>query len=51
VQMAGDAERAAKAQRGRDGVPVDEATWREILEAGTKLGVPAAQVQSAAGLG
>jgi ABC-type multidrug transport system fused ATPase/permease subunit len=51
VQMAGDAERAAKAQRSRDGVPVDAATWREILEAGTKLGVPAAQVQSAAGLG
>ena len=50
VQMAGDAERASKAQRSRDGVPVDAATWREILDAGQKLGVPAAQVRAAAGL-
>jgi uncharacterized oxidoreductase len=50
VQMAGDAERAAKAQRSRDGVPVDAATWREILEAGQKLGVPAERVRAAAGM-
>lgn len=51
VQMAGDAERAARAERSRNGVPVDAATWREILEAAAKLGVAPDQVQAAAGLG
>lgn len=50
VQMAGDAERASLAQRSREGVPVDATTWREILDAGAKLGVAPAQVQAAAGL-
>ncbi len=51
VQVAGDAERAAKAQRSQQGVPVDGTSWQEILDAAVKLGVPATQVNKAAGLG
>jgi len=39
VQIAGEPERAARVARERDGVQVDDATWREIVEAGRKLGV------------
>ena len=39
VQIAGDPERAARAQRQRDGIVVDDQTWREILDAGRKVGV------------
>ncbi len=51
VQVAGDPERATRAQRSADGVPVDATTWQEILQAAESLGVPAAQVNAAAGLG
>jgi hydroxycarboxylate dehydrogenase B len=51
VQVAGDAERAHKAQRTAQGIPVDEATWAEILAAARKLGVDAADVNAQAGLG
>jgi uncharacterized oxidoreductase len=51
VQVAGDAERRARAQRSAQGVPVDATTWREILDAAAKLGVDAHAVQVAAGLG
>jgi hydroxycarboxylate dehydrogenase B len=50
VQLAGDNERAHKAQRSAQGVPVDETSWQEILEAAHKLGVEAAAVNSLAGL-
>jgi uncharacterized oxidoreductase len=39
VQIAGDPERAARAQRQRDGIVVDTQTWQEILDAGRKVGV------------
>jgi uncharacterized oxidoreductase len=39
VQIAGDPERAARAQRRREGIAVDDQTWQEILEAGRKVGV------------
>lgn len=51
VQVAGEAERAWRAQRSADGVPVDATTWQEILGAARLLGVDPAQVQAAAGLG
>jgi uncharacterized oxidoreductase len=51
VQMAGDAERAAREQRKAQGVPVDGTTWQEILEAARSLGVDPADVNAAAGLG
>jgi uncharacterized oxidoreductase len=50
VQVAGDAERAARARRSVEGVPVDAITWQEILDAAGKLGVAPAQVHAAAGL-
>ena len=50
VQVAGDAERAARAQRSAQGVPVDHTTWQEILAAADKLGVTGQAVQKAAGL-
>jgi uncharacterized oxidoreductase len=50
VQVAGDAERASRARRSAEGVPVDAITWQEILDAAARLGVPPAQVNAAAGL-
>jgi uncharacterized oxidoreductase len=49
VQVAGDAERASKARRSAEGVPVDRTTWSEILVAADKLGVGADRVREAAG--
>jgi hydroxycarboxylate dehydrogenase B len=37
VRIAGEPEREYRAQRERDGVPVDEETWKEILAAAVKL--------------
>lgn len=39
VQIAGDPERTTRAARERDGIRVDPQTWREICEAGAKLGL------------
>jgi uncharacterized oxidoreductase len=39
VQLAGDPERACRAERERDGIPVDPETWRQILESAQRLGV------------
>jgi uncharacterized oxidoreductase len=50
VWVAGEPERATKARRSAEGVPVDHTTWGEILEAARKLGVDPAAVQRAAGL-
>lgn len=38
VQMAGDPERACRAQRQADGISIDAQTWRELVEAGRKVG-------------
>jgi uncharacterized oxidoreductase len=40
VRIAGEPEREYRAQRERDGVPVDESTWKEILAAAVKLKLP-----------
>ncbi len=50
VQVAGEPERASRARRSAQGVPVDATTWQEILAAAAKLGVDAGAVQRAAGL-
>ena len=50
VQVAGDAERASRAARTANGVPVDATTWQEILDAGVKLGVAPAALNAAAGV-
>ena len=51
VAVAGEPERASRARRLVEGVPVDATTWQEILGAAAKLGVDPAAVQAAAGLG
>ncbi|MBA2673297.1 malate/lactate/ureidoglycolate dehydrogenase [Ramlibacter sp.] len=38
VQLAGEPERRARAERERDGIRIDEQTWAEIVEAGAKVG-------------
>jgi uncharacterized oxidoreductase len=39
VNLAGEPERAKRAKRLKEGVPIDEATWAEIVQSGTKVGV------------
>lgn len=51
VRVAGEPERALRARRMAEGVPVDATTWREILAAARRLGVDPAQVQAGAGVG
>jgi uncharacterized oxidoreductase len=38
VVLPGEPERAARAQRKREGIAIDDATWQEIVEAGRKVG-------------
>ena len=42
VQIAGEPERAARVARERDGIWLDDATWAEIVAAGSKVGVAVA---------
>ena len=49
VRIAGEPERQTRAQRTANGVPVDETTWNEILDAAGKLGVDSSSVNAAAG--
>jgi len=39
VLLPGDPEWRSRAQRGKDGVPLPEATWAEIIETGREVGV------------
>jgi len=48
VRIAGEPEREYRAQRERDGVPVDESTWKEILGAAAKLKIPAGKIEALA---
>ncbi|MEY4711411.1 MAG: hypothetical protein RIS88_861 [Pseudomonadota bacterium] len=41
VQVAGDAERAARVRREREGIRIDASTWAEIQAAAAKVGAPA----------
>ena len=50
VLVAGEPERANRAQRTAQGIPVDGTTWQEILDAAAKLGVAPAQVAATAGV-
>jgi uncharacterized oxidoreductase len=51
VLVAGEPERATKAQRLVDGIPVDAGTWRELLRTADSVGLGEAEVRAAAGLG
>jgi len=48
VRIAGEPEREMRERRSRDGVPVDEATWEEILRAAEKLELARPRVHSLA---
>ena len=48
VLTPGEPERATRARRLRDGVPVDAVTWAEIAAAGAKVGVAAARTDALA---
>jgi uncharacterized oxidoreductase len=48
VRIAGEPEREYRAQRSRDGIAVDDETWKEILAAATKLKLRAEQIESLA---
>lgn len=50
VQVAGEPERAMRARRTADGVPVDTTTWQEILDAAARLGLDPAAVNADAGV-
>ncbi len=50
VQVAGDPERASRARRSAEGIPVDDNTWKELLAAAAKLGRDPARVASLAGV-
>jgi uncharacterized oxidoreductase len=50
VLVAGEPERASRAKRLAEGVPVDHATWKEILAAAEKLGVQPSTLNRHVGL-
>jgi hydroxycarboxylate dehydrogenase B len=39
VRIAGESERAARVQREKDGIEIDDTTWSEIVAAGAKVGM------------
>jgi uncharacterized oxidoreductase len=45
VLLPGDKEHQSRDQRGRDGIPLDKATWEQILQAGEMVGVTAQAVE------
>jgi hydroxycarboxylate dehydrogenase B len=46
VLVPGEPERLARAERERQGIVVDPATWQEIVEAGAKVGVSREQAEA-----
>ncbi|MFO1151250.1 MAG: malate/lactate/ureidoglycolate dehydrogenase [Alsobacter sp.] len=50
VQLAGDPERATRAERLAKGIPIDPTTWEQILQAGEAVGLSRAELAAAAGL-
>ena len=50
VQLAGEPERATRARRLAEGIPVDETTWSEILTAAAALGINSADLNRHVGL-
>jgi len=50
VLIPGDPERQTMATRGAEGVPVDDETWREMLEAAESVGVAADEIRRMAGV-
>ncbi|MEZ5854853.1 MAG: malate/lactate/ureidoglycolate dehydrogenase [Hyphomicrobiaceae bacterium] len=51
VRLAGEPERESKAKRLKEGIPVDQTTWGDILAAAEKVGMARADVETIAGIG
>ena len=45
VRIAGEPERETRARREREGIPVDDTTWKELLAAAAKVKLPAGTVE------
>jgi hydroxycarboxylate dehydrogenase B len=50
VRVAGEPEREMRARRLAEGIPVDAATWQELLDTATKLGRDPAELSRLAGV-
>src|SRR5690606_13466218 len=50
VMMPGEMEHRTRQQRLRDGIPIDDTTWSQILEAGALFGVEADEIRRLAGI-
>jgi len=50
VLVPGDPERQTMAERGAQGVPIDDETWRELLDAAERVGVPSEELRGIAGV-
>jgi LDH2 family malate/lactate/ureidoglycolate dehydrogenase len=48
VLVPGDPERLSREARQRAGIPLDAATWEELVTAGAAMGVPRAQAETIA---
>ena len=48
MRIAGEPERETRARREREGIPVDDNTWADILAAGAKLKVARATLDKLA---
>jgi uncharacterized oxidoreductase len=48
VRIAGEPERETRAQRLKEGIPVDEETWKEILAAAAKLKLAPERIETLA---
>jgi uncharacterized oxidoreductase len=44
VLLPGEPEQRSAAQRDREGIPVDDGTWRDVLEAAAKLGITQGEI-------
>jgi hydroxycarboxylate dehydrogenase B len=50
VLAPGDIERRTRSARMRDGVPIDDKTWKDLAEAARSVGLDHAQVKAIAGI-
>ena len=48
VLVPGDPERSTKAERGAEGVPVNEETWAEMVGAAESVGISRAEIEAIA---
>jgi uncharacterized oxidoreductase len=47
VLLPGEPERRSAERRTREGIPVDDGTWREVLDAAAKLGITQGEIDQA----